>query len=411
MFRNVQNLKNKLLRNFRNFRAGSPTVKIKNGSSSVKPSKFKSISLKSRFARVLIGIFIAMIILSGVYAISIYFSFKTEVYDMEIEKQSNLRNSDEINVLFLVLDDRLTDYKFIQNATLISSNSKSAMSRMISIDTNFLINFNGQRNKLFSVFNNLPSDNEFDRMSFLKRSISLTLGIRIDRYIAINASDYKKFCTDNLGLKAEQMADFFEKFNLKYQNEVVSKTILNFSYITSIFDRFYNNDTFNHNFKTDLLASDFNYFIGLYASVGEKNIQAIEINKSMITEEDKNGVYIPNYTLIDEAVKKTFRDIDILKEQVRVELYNSTTQGGLATSYRRLLENNNMNVIKFGNYPEILEKTKLFVINSENLPLYSNTLTTLRRNIPVEFEVTTEEYKYNSSGDIILVLGNDVVSK
>lgn len=406
MFRNLQNLKNKILRNFRNIRAGGPKIKIKNGSSTI--PKARKFNFQGRFLRLGL-IFLGIVIFVGaIYFATMYFNFKTVTFDASTEKPSALRNSEELNVLFLVLDDRLTDYKFVQNATVISSNSRNAVNRVISIDTNYLVNYNAQRNKLFSVFNNLPADSEFDRLNFIKRAVSVMIGVRIDKYIVVNASEYKKICSNELQLNSDQMADVFEKFNLKTQNEVVIKTLLKLSTFANVIDRFYNNDTFNSLYKTDLIGHDFNYFVGLFASIGDKSIQSVEINKSMINEEDKNGIYIPNYTLVDDSVKKIFRDIDILKEQVRVELYNSTTQAGLATTYKRLLENNNMNIIKFGNYPEILDKTTLFIVNPENLSLYTNTLATLRRNIPIEIKVTTEDYKYNSSGDIILVLGNDV---
>ncbi len=138
---------------------------------------------------------------------------------------------------------------------------------------------------------------------------------------------------------------------------------------------------------------------------GYPNQQNITINNLDLNQGIAEGENIAGDSeKIDTAITQFLRDIDILKEQIRVEIYNATSIQGAANKVARRLAIYGIDVVKTGNYPETVEKSGMFLAGNKTLMISNfNEIKRAFRGDILELK----EYKYNYSGDIILIIGDD----
>jgi hypothetical protein len=160
-----------------------------------------------------------------------------------------------------------------------------------------------------------------------------------------------------------------------------------------------NFDSFRIAFRTNLIRVEYTNMTNAF---GNFDISSGAIDESQGTVEGDN--IIPDFSKIDSSLYLLLRNIDLLKEQIRIEIYNATSIQGAANKVARSLEVYGVDVIKTGNYPEELEETSLYIAGNKNNMIAN--YTELERLFRGELE-ELKEYKYNYSGDIILIIGNN----
>jgi hypothetical protein len=116
-----------------------------------------------------------------------------------------------------------------------------------------------------------------------------------------------------------------------------------------------------------------------------------------------------NISEYDKALRRYFINIidrEIERERVRVEVYNGSGFTGQAGMYARKILNNGCDVVRFGNTPDILEKTKIYVSDEKE---FSNSLNVVQDVLFGRYEILQERPSFMTTGDIVILLGEDIL--
>ena len=126
-------------------------------------------------------------------------------------------------------------------------------------------------------------------------------------------------------------------------------------------------------------------------------VSSREINDSILTTFDQEK--------FDKFVVSIFENQEILKEQARIEMYNGTSTGGLASKYSRRVRNFGGDVIRISNKSGDYESTIIFAPDSTKFPKTISRLGAIFPNAQV-----IEDYPhFTVTGDITILLAEDAI--
>ena len=115
-----------------------------------------------------------------------------------------------------------------------------------------------------------------------------------------------------------------------------------------------------------------------------------------------------NTSEYDKALRRYFINIidrDLERERVRIEVYNASGVVGRAGMYARKILNNVCDVVRFGNSPDTLEKTKIYVSDEKE---FGYSLGIVQDVLFERFERLEERPPFMTTGDIVILLGEDI---
>jgi anionic cell wall polymer biosynthesis LytR-Cps2A-Psr (LCP) family protein len=158
-------------------------------------------------------------------------------------------------------------------------------------------------------------------------------------------------------------------------------------------------------FTTDTTRVELFELINQLWRVTNWKIEFIKVADTFYIDEDKQQYYVPNARATDDKVAKLIANSAVLKEQARIEIYNATGVSGLAVKTRRWLQNLGANVVRAGNYPERLDQTVLY----DPSGIYPENVDLIKGITRGEVEILDEAFPFNHTGELILILGADVV--
>ena len=192
--------------------------------------------------------------------------------------------------------------------------------------------------------------------------------------------------------KMQRWADFVKSFFKQQSSWVnIGKILANIDEVLSIVE-------------TDLSKAELLSLIGSVV-----NMRQLTVNYTNTLDTFSIGgtkpVNVVNVTSLDSQIQALFVDPDVAKEQARIEVYNATPVSGLASKFRRYIKNYGGNVIRAGNFPDALEQTILYVPKPDPYLKNIELLKTLTRG---KVQVVTDEYPYNHTAELVLVIGSDV---
>ena len=98
-------------------------------------------------------------------------------------------------------------------------------------------------------------------------------------------------------------------------------------------------------------------------------------------------------------------DRELEKEQVRVEVYNGSGISGVAGQIARKIENSGCDVVRYENSPDTAEETVLYIPKEEG---YENSIEVVKEVIGSSVEIINERPNFMTTGDIVVVLGEDI---
>jgi hypothetical protein len=372
-------------------------------------------------------IFLCPVTLIGIH-LTQYVKFNFNPYTSDKVVYDRMLPKEEFNILVLGFDASSEEYKFIDFAVLFSINSKTAQLKTYGINSNFLVSDStGEQYTLRSLYNNVDY-RRTDPMLEIMNSVENLIGIRVDRYIAFDMNDdFGKFLIKwgtEMDLSSPDSQEFGNKLSKDSQLRFLTDTSVddnvrlrrqvlwmnNFlssrSSLSFFYRVFWNYSELNRNIYTDMTRKELfqlssklmNYERPILSSYLRTNFGRL-VNSSNTSE----GI-VADTILVDEDVKSIFSDLNIMQEQSKIEVFNATQKRGLAVEKSRLFENLGSNVINYGNYPEHLEENILFVTIDSPEKMQS-TIDMIVKSLRGDVRIATEEYRYNYSGDLILVVG------
>lgn len=127
----------------------------------------------------------------------------------------------------------------------------------------------------------------------------------------------------------------------------------------------------------------------------------------LITGED---IKVLNTVESDKEYKKNLQfilDRSLEMERVRVEIYNGSNISGAAGSMGRKIANSGCDVVRYGNAPESLERTKVYIADEQR---FKNSFEVVDDSLELDFELINGRPDFMTTGDIVIILGKDIES-
>ena len=168
-----------------------------------------------------------------------------------------------------------------------------------------------------------------------------------------------------------------------------------------------NAEGFSKILTTDFTKDEFLRFIVNIASTDttiQTGFSSKELTLNDLTKLNLESGIQYSDMLLDEDISGLFRSIPIIKEQAKIEVFNATEESGVAYTLKRKFENTGITVIKTGNYPDLVSENILY-LPKNNPDNFVNTIRFIRSILRDELRVVYGDYKFNYSGDMILVIG------
>ena len=107
----------------------------------------------------------------------------------------------------------------------------------------------------------------------------------------------------------------------------------------------------------------------------------------------------------DDFVASTFDNGEVIREQARIEVYNSTDIPGLASRYTRILQNMGCDIIRKANTGSSVSKTLIFTETPDLFPL---TIAQIKKVVGTDVEVKLDSPGFVTTGDLVVILADDV---
>lgn len=148
--------------------------------------------------------------------------------------------------------------------------------------------------------------------------------------------------------------------------------------------------------------------------VSESNV-LLDFSSEEMLDEEVTGAQADRYYMdlassdaLLQSKIRFFAPREIEREQAKIEIYNASGVPGLASGYSRLLANNALNVIRAGNAPIEYKESRVYVSDLED---YEQSLELVQTLIPQDFEVIEGRTEFLTTGDLVIVVGQDIVSE
>lgn len=117
-------------------------------------------------------------------------------------------------------------------------------------------------------------------------------------------------------------------------------------------------------------------------------------------------INLPEY---DKDFRRSYTNVidrEVERERVRVEIYNGSGASGEAGIYARKILNNGCDVVRFGNTPEPLERTQVYISDESE---FNDSLKVVAEVLFDRYEILEERPSFMTTGDIVVLLGADIL--
>lgn len=116
-----------------------------------------------------------------------------------------------------------------------------------------------------------------------------------------------------------------------------------------------------------------------------------------------------NLSEYDKNLRRNYIDVidrEVERERVRVEVYNGSGASGKAGIYARKILNNGCDVVRFGNTPEPIERTQIYISDESE---FDDSLKVVAEVLFDRYEILEERPSFMTTGDIVVLLGADIL--
>lgn len=119
-------------------------------------------------------------------------------------------------------------------------------------------------------------------------------------------------------------------------------------------------------------------------------------------------IKVLNTSEYDKELNKLLTNVldrNLENERVRVEVYNGSGLTGVAYSFGRKITNSGCDVVRYENAPNMYTKTTLFIPDMES---FKNAYEIVSDVIPVDFDIVEGRPDFMTTGDIVVILGENI---
>jgi hypothetical protein len=356
-------------------------------------ANFSPPRLKGTFRYVLIIVVLLLLVLIGKFMVDYFrvnFKNLNDSYSLNIGKVYI-----ENYFLYVTQADVEEDRKFVSDVYLVSVNTRSQNYHLLRIAPQFVavVPYLNKSLELRTIYNNGLAANK-DPYVALNSGAKNLLGIGVKGYIAIDQNNLPEIARSfNWKGDPNQLTDIKQLLSLNIVNWLSMLT--NLPKLESLV-------------STTLSKQEILNFAGYMANYKMQKFINLSLNYGVEESYPFGKGYTPDYNLINQIITGITHSSDIVSEQVKVEVFNATGSIGLAGRTSRLLNNYNINVVRYSNAPRVESVTTLYVPERKDATVNIDLIKSL---VKEDLRVINEQYEYNSTGDLVLVLAKDIIGE
>ena len=362
----------------------------------------KSDRRKTRWGRIFLSFLLSVMILYLLYFLIIIFSIKTS----DIIKESNSCNhilSGEINRLdktLIILEKGKGEERKIVDVYVYLSNSDKKNELLIYIPSSLY--YAGLEEKFG---NEIPVSSFRYAGDFLENGrgveyaiwqINQLLGFKSEKYIYFSGEALEALGLDISSPNRENIVALNKKMGF-------FEFVKNLKEISKLDGTIYSNIRFSDiKLKVQNIVRTPNNYNREELNLGD----AFFHNKGkLVTGEEIN---VLNTIAFDQKLRgflEKITDRELENERVRVEVYNGSELVGAASGLGRKIVNTCCDVVRYGNAPDLIDKTKIYISDLEKYPKSYQAVSEV---FPTKYELVEGRPDFMTTGDIIIILGNDI---
>ncbi len=274
--------------------------------------------------------------------------------------------------------------------------------------------------------------------SIIQDVLESNLAIKIDAYVASDIAGFKQVIKDMGNLSIQNDESFtdndLESFDLRpdfpsgplhlsanetvafvradengfysksFRHYAVMRSLIESVNVSSLYSPLGTFEDIDEHIYSNIQGASIRHFIKLFANENTFTFDFYQVGIVLSKSPEVEGeVFDP--LKFDDFVSSTFDNGEVVREQARIEVYNSTSIPGLASRYTRVLQNMGCDIIRKSNTGTDVSKTMIFAENPELFPL---TIAQIKNAFEVDVEVINDSLDFVTTGDLIIVLADDV---
>lgn len=351
------------------------------------------------------------------------------------------RNEDRMTILFAGLDSREGEFGFVDALLLIIVDpvDRSVGMFNVNVDTMVYQPEVGESVPIRNIYNRSVLEPDAIPIQSLMQGVETLLSIKIDRYVLVEEEGVERIVDALGGVYVHNEADIIDD-DIKTSNGSFSLPEGSFRLGGVDYLRFVRADAGGSEQKLQRQVEALHAVLKRITSYSilfrtPQFLQAIDDNvatnitkselirlftqlllvkdakRSITTNQALQNIggapprYVPIYEKLDEDIQVVFIDYEIGKEQARVEVFNATNIQGLAGFRARWLQNIGVDVIRVGDTARQYQKTTIHTNAPQD---FKSTIAGIERLFEEEVMVLEEEPPFVTTGDIIIVLGDNI---
>jgi len=368
----------------------------------LKENKKSKNSKSKNFGKILFYIVLVLLFLYLLYFLFVVFSIKSKDITEEFNTRKDIlsERADELKKTLIIIEDGSGDKKKITDVYVYFENADKKAEILIYIPSTLY--YAGLEEKFG---NEIPISSFRYAGDFLEKGrgveyaiwqINQLLGFKCDKYIFFSAESI-----DAMGIKIEK-SDIhnIELFNKKMN---ILGLIADVRKLSRIDGKIYSNiPFFDVKLEIESATKGHKKYIREIFNLGDSKFHS---KSNLVTGEEISVLKTIEFDTQLRTFLEKVVDRGLENERVRIEVYNGSELTGVASSLGRKIVNTCCDVVRYGNAPDLLEKTKIYLANSEKFP---KAFDVVKDILPVEFEVVEGRPDFMTTGDIVIILGGDI---
>lgn len=348
-------------------------------------------------------------------------------------------------ILLVGLDRREDEFGYVDAASILmmdpTTNTVGIFN--VNVDTAIYLPVHGKYESIRNLYNLMLLTNEDIPIRGTMNGVGSLLSLPIDRYILMDEEGMTDIVNSLGGVYINNEYDFQDKdlykdglyfhlsrgnfklggsdlvrfvsadddgsaFKFNRHTAAIEGIIKKTSSIVSIIKFPWIAKSLEKDIYTDFSKKEVVKLAQAFLSIKEVKNGSMRATSVRAVEKGGEIVKLPVYEDLDKLLGEVFIDKDIIKEQARVEIYNSTSSLGLANLRARYLKNIGIDVIRTGDSPEPLDTTTIYTKDAKR---FTHTIDTIERMFSEEVAVKEEEVSFVHTGDIVVIIGKNALDE
>lgn len=357
-------------------------------------------------------------------------SLQKSEYDYE-ESLNYWNGRRRMNIAVFGVDDKGDGNIFVDRVVVVQLNPDAPQLGLFAVNTNFVTTFSDSQSG--TIKNSFVIGLREDKpLEFAVEGVENLLGINIERYMIFDNKDMDKLLSiviaQNVQIEKDIVDEDFPTIKKGSQKlssdnlydylatevdgeDVKMKRIVDFSKnifqsYSGINDIIFSQSDIDGIFSSTQTNISKRELFNMFLFVRRLRDDQLKIAYTRDVGAIKGGLdgssWTPIKSSIDKDLQVIFQNPKVVAEQARVEVLNSTSTAGLASTIGRSLENQGCRIVRVGNTSEIFSEN---IVYTKSPDIYKETIKEIKASFGDDIKVIREEYPGRHVGDVVVVIG------